>query len=380
MFSSLSLLASMLISWPLWFAVNGYPSTPLFSLLAAVSSSFLPLISLLSMSALILSIVRWQREQFQTILLTTVLCCFVLLVALDQNRLQAWVYQALFFILLKLITSNQKELHAAYAVSLSAIYFWSGLHKFNRTFDELAAPWLALPFHDWPSTLRAIAELGVWSSPALESLLAIGLLTKRGKKTAALGLIATHIMILYVLGPLGLNYNASVWPWNVSQIVILACCFLNRDYPAPPLKSIIGLSRSTQCMLILYCCMPALNRAGYWDNYPSFTLYSGDTPRAYVTLSIQELTRLNPMIQSVAKPIASTDSMVQFSIHDWSMAARNSPPYPERRVLLSACAKLCDKLQGNQTMTCRFLDRPPIYERQSRVEAFSCKALIEMGW
>lgn len=370
-------MVSMLISWPLWFSVDGYPSAPLFPFAAQVSPLFIPLISLLSMSVLVLSIVRWQREQFQTLLLATGLCSFGLLFILDQNRLQAWVYQALFFILLKLITSNQKDLHAAYALSLSAIYFWSGLHKFNRTFDELAAPWLAQPFHDWPSTLRAIAELGVWSSPALESLLAIGLLTERVKKFAALGLIATHIIILYVLGPLGLNYNVSVWPWNISQMALLICCFLNRDYPAPSLTHIMVLSRSVQCALVLYCCMPVLNRFGYWDNYPSFTLYSGDTPRAYVTLSAQELTHLHPTLQSVAKPIVSANAMMQFSIHDWSMAARHSPPYPERRVLLSACAKLCDQLGDSQTMTCRFFARPPINERQSRAEVLNCATIMQ---
>lgn len=365
----------MLISWPLWFSVDGYPSAPLFPFAAHVSPVFVPLISLLSVSVLILSIVRWQREQFQTILLTIVLCCFLFLFILDQNRLQAWVYQALFFILLRLIIDNPRHLHAAYAVSLSALYFWSGLQKFNRTFDELVAPWLALPFHNWPSMLRAIAELGVWGSPALESLLAIGLLTERGKKPAACGLIATHVMILYVLGPLGLNYNASVWPWNISQIAILSSCFLNRDYRAPPLKHIIRLSQRAQCMLILFCCMPALNRLGYWDNYPSFTLYSGDTPRAYVAISNQDLARLGAPIDSITKPIPGTDTMVQFSIHDWSMAARYSPPYPERRVLLSACAKLCDQLEDSQTMMCRLLDRPSIHERQSRIEAYSCAML-----
>lgn len=65
--------------------------------------------------------------------------------------------------------------------------------------------------------------------PLIEIMGAMLLLFASTQKKGAAILIATHVFNLIFLGPLGINYNKVVWPWNAVMIVLLAAIYIKND-------------------------------------------------------------------------------------------------------------------------------------------------------
>ena len=65
---------------------------------------------------------------------------------------------------------------------------------------------------------------------AVVEMVADGLLLfGRAQRFAAFVLVAMHLFIRIVLGPLGHNYNREVWPWNVMMMGLLALLYFRAE-------------------------------------------------------------------------------------------------------------------------------------------------------
>jgi hypothetical protein len=143
-----------------------------------------------------------------------------------------------------------------------------------------------------------------------------------------------HAMLLIVLGPLGLNTNSVVWPWNALMPILALVAFLRNDDPilAETWHSVTG-----KIMVALVGIFPALSFVGLWDSYLSASLYSGKTTEAVILLDEEGASEVPPEIQG---HIIRTSGKIGLEITGWSIAELNVPPYPEVRVYEQVAAKL----------------------------------------
>ena len=139
--------------------------------------------------------------------------------------------------------------------------------------------------------------------------------------------MAMHVFNLIWLGPLGLQYNKVVWPWNVAMIILLWMIFIKKEINAKLIWKNTGA-------LVAFCwiLLPALNLAGWWDNYLSCNLYSGNIPSMIICVkdNIDSL----PVAKFFNKrnmPGICDDGHI-LNIQNWALAEMNIPPYPEERV------------------------------------------------
>ena len=158
------------------------------------------------------------------------------------------------------------------------------------------------------------------------------------RKGAAI-LIATHVFNLIFLGPLGINYNKVVWPWNVVMIVSLAAIYIKNDVKV---YWNIMLHKRLLWLLILWGFLPLTNLFGLWDTYLSSSLYSGKTK--HLNICVDTLVNscpeaLQPFINKSPKK-NSCKKGVQISATTWSMTELNVPCYPEERVYKKLAKKL----------------------------------------
>ncbi len=133
-----------------------------------------------------------------------------------------------------------------------------------------------------------------------------------------------HALLLSLLGPWALDYNAVVWPWNVAMPFILYELFWSSGLPASEvLRS--GEWRSQWAAIVLFALLPALSLVDLWDDNLSFSLYGGNTLFADVILPSTTLSRLAPRARQVAQGLP--DGRFRLALDDWAHEALHVPAY-----------------------------------------------------
>ncbi len=155
----------------------------------------------------------------------------------DQSRWQPWFYQYVIMLIAIALAGPARPTAALNTCCLvvAATYIWSGLAKLNPRFMDNTFPWLVGPFVGaWPAPAQWLAHHLAFAAPFLECAVGVGFLTRRFRRAALFCAIGMHVAILIAIGPLGVNFNAVVWPWNVAMIAFLLILFFRRsEEPAP---------------------------------------------------------------------------------------------------------------------------------------------------
>ena len=254
---------------------------------------------------------------------------------LDMNRWQPWEYLYLTLVVISIVFyKNNRRRYTAVAFVLWSTYFFSGLSKFNSGF--LTSIWekmILIQFLHLPSAFAhsRLLHLTGFVIPLIEIMGAMLLLFASTQKKGAAILIATHVFNLIFLGPLGINYNKVVWPWNAVMIVLLAAIYIKNDVK---INWKIMLHKHLLWLLILWGVLPLTHLFGLWDTYLSSSLYSGKTKHLNIcvdTLVNSYPQALQPFINKTSSKIYCA-SGVQISATKWSMTELNVPCYPEERV------------------------------------------------
>lgn len=214
-------IAGLLLSYPLWHSSRDYPSIPVLSGLYFSNSFFDN-----SLFTLVLGLLLWgcirPLSSFNIILLNLISLFWV---CQDQSRLQPWfvIYNFILFIIITARRNKFKDQISLAAVQLivAAIYFWSGLQKFNTSFFLETYPWLVNPFLQIiPESLEGYFGLGALLVPFIEMGAGLALLFNWQRKKIVILLMLMHAFILTCLGPLGHNWNSVVWPWNLAMLIL----------------------------------------------------------------------------------------------------------------------------------------------------------------
>lgn len=319
------------ISWKVWMTDHLFPLTPSLSLLSAVPAWVHTLLFIGSLSAMVLVLFKPDHKQLLWILLGIEFSSCIL----DQGRWQPWEYQFLFTVFIYAVNIRRRELILpALLFMMAASYFYSGLQKVNPGF--LYVVWESVilrvlvsshtgPWPQWVSNIGYLLAI-------MELLAGITLLSTRYRPMAAVFLIAMQLLNLYLLGPLGLNYNRVVWPWDIMMALFLVIFVFYQREDQPALKLGDLWAGGNTLLLICWGILPMLNLFGLWDNYLSLNLYSGRLP--IVTICVKDdasLKELQPYI-SHEDAYHICGGKAQINIQLWAMDEMGVPPYPEMRV------------------------------------------------
>ena len=211
---------------------------------------------------------------------------FILTLALvldDINRLQPWLFMHMALLMVWLY--RKKDSFLLLRIFLIALYLWSGIHKLNINFAWEVFPYFMkafglnaefyLPANDIGSYALPTINHLAWIVPISEILIGLFLIfTKTKWLSIAIG-IPLHLIIIYILGPLGLNWNSVVWIWNLEFIFLLLICFKHADFIMPFSQLKNWFSR-IYITIVLVC--PALWYFNAWPHNFSYHLYSGYNP------------------------------------------------------------------------------------------------------
>ncbi|MCW3102381.1 MAG: hypothetical protein JWO09_821 [Bacteroidetes bacterium] len=329
--TAIACLASMLLCYKLWLGERNFPAVPLFHLpiLHHPLDYILPCIA--GILLLCIAIVRNPQK-----LIIGFVTAALLLALTDMNRWQPWFYQyvLMFFILCFFNyrcddTRRQEAIVSTFKLMVAAVYFWSGLQKLNPHFLSDTFPWLMEPItnHMAEGGINKLSFLG-YMFPLLEIGTGVCLLIPALQKPAVIASTIMHLFILFVLSPLGHNYNPVVWPWNVAMVAFVFVLFYNEaPFGFTAIRNAFSY-HSLKIVILLFVMMPLFNFFNLWDSYLSHNLYSGNTSNGlvYVSDSVEK------QLPDYLKPYAIGElNQNQITIKYWCMKELGVPAYPEKR-------------------------------------------------
>ncbi|MFK7969966.1 MAG: MauE/DoxX family redox-associated membrane protein [Bacteroidia bacterium] len=330
--TSLFLLLGVTLSYPLWLSAGrSFPVLPVIESLPIIGSPF----DFLLLGGLVLGVV-WVFFSKRPAAIWALLGLLLLLLIQDYMRWQPWVYVYI-LLLLPFVLKNKSGYLNYVIILLAGIYVWSGIHKLNPNFVELTFSDILTTLFQIksPETLRQLQPLG-YLIPVLEIAMGICLLFPRLRNIGVYLVLLSHSFILLYLSPFGTNYNIVVYPWNVAMMVVVwLACYKNdiQIITVPKGWSIAGV--------MLVWVMPALNLAGAWDHYPSFSLYADKIHEFYIAVEEKEVGKLPVSSRRYFVQIAGMQGGEVIDINAWSMGELNVPFYPETRVFKQLTKPFC---------------------------------------
>lgn len=224
--------STLLLSAPLWLTRRDYPHTPIWTFLPQPP---FPLDHVLLAAAVVCMAILVVRPQVRWALRVS-LSIVMLWAILDQSRWQPYAIHYSVILGCFLIGDTPVLLRGGFSflvparLLLAGTYFYSGIQKINFefvtwVFPRLVEPVVGRTVHDWPLQFQWSAGITV---AVLEAAAGLSLLSgSRMRRCGAWILIAMHLSLLALIGPLGHGWNPIVWPWNVTMILALVVLFIS---------------------------------------------------------------------------------------------------------------------------------------------------------
>ena len=111
---------------------------------------------------------------------------------------------------------------------------------------------------------------------------------------------------------------------------------------------------------------------GLWDNYLSFSLYSGKINTFYIAVGDQELGKVDSRLHKYFLKIEGLHGGEIIDINKWAMDALNVPFYPETRNLKKIGKRFCKLgIRGDQLYFLQF----ELPMEKVKFKRFSCAKL-----
>ncbi len=266
---------------------------------------------------------------------------YLALIVFDLHRLTPYmiVYLGVFAALI-LLKYDSSILYTALLIIASGVYIFSGWHKLNIDFVIDIAPrfWLySLPFNYTNAIGYGFAIIEIGSG--------LLLLLPLTRKLACIPLLLMHILIIWKLGPLKLDWNSIVLPWNFLMILILIYLFRKSELStfrigsAQPMIIVLG---------VFFWLLPALSQIIWIPENLSMMLYSGKSKNGYLVVN-NHLDRLSPYDE-----IPEKEKML-ISLQRLSMEERGIAIHPELKIY----DKILENFKSQIPQTDRIYYMPP---------------------
>ena len=328
---------SKLICYKLWLANRLFPLVPVNDSLSFLPSFVHSALFAISLVSMLMIMIFPNKKTVAILVIAEVLSCL-----LDQNRWQPWEYQFIFMLLVYVSFKDEKQARFSWQLIIAGVFFFSGLGKLNSAF--IHDVWQNLMLHRW----LGIAPVNIWfirsgyALPLIEMTAAICLLIGKARKPAVWVLTLMHVVILLMLGPVGLNINAVIWPWNVLMPLLLFSLFYNSSTAYDH-----AYFRKPLAWLVLLCwwILPWFQLAGYWDKYLSSVLYSGGVEQLFIcTNNPAAKKQMTVYIDKEFKVIPCSPVL---SVYKWGVTEMKTAPYPEKRIYKAIIAAWEKKYPNN---------------------------------
>ena len=249
-------LATIAITWPLW-QIRSFP--PLLPILPSSVPQWN--FGWLMVVSCLFALVRPWLGGWVHLVVMLIACVF------DEMRTQPQFFAIWVFMLV----AAQPKLEPIAKWFVISMWIWAGTHKL------ISPDWLSHSTTDL--LVRVSLDPITWHWPfaigiALSEILS-GLVAIVAPKKAAYLCVLMHVGIILFLSPLGLDWNYSVFPWNLATAVLGFDIFRRSEYRLPKARwEFVAAS-----LLMLY---PAGFYLGWVDHGISFVFYSGNTPYGLV--------------------------------------------------------------------------------------------------
>lgn len=298
------------------------------------------------------------------------------LVALNQQRLQAWAYLLMLFTTV-IVSSPPERAVKHLRWLLISLYCYSALGKFDSQFvHTVGQQLLDVGLGLLGGSIESLTPTGRWVLvllfPTFELAVAIGLAWPKTRRLAGLIAILLHLGLIVLLGPLGLNHRPSVLVWNVQvalQAYWLFCLRGSSDSAAEATS--VAPSAATerrsariaawvgQLTVWTAMTMPLGERLGCWDHWPSWALYAPHSSRALMEVSAPAVERLPAALRALmADQPDGDDSLTiwrEVPMDRWSLQALDTPIYPQARFQLGVAEWLATGLSAHDGVRVRLL-------------------------
>lgn len=282
-------------------------------------------------------------------------------ICLNQHRLQPWAYQLGLFLFVWLTCPSRLQ-YVLLRWLMISIYFFSALGKLDFEFLHSVgqnmlgaiAKILRLDVDAIPNGTQLVL---ISMFPLVELSIAIGLAWPKSRFLAGWLAIGLHLSLLVILGPLGLNHRPSVLVWNV-QFAVLAFLLFIRTGKQPiatlavepmtnsemPDRFPTWLQWSCASLIGIVTILPATERFGVWDHWPSWALYAPHSSRVRVEVSGPGLSRLPAdLVKLTIVTVPSDEEIlgwINVPIDRWSLQSLDTPIYPQARFQLGVARQI----------------------------------------
>jgi uncharacterized membrane protein YphA (DoxX/SURF4 family) len=318
-----------LMGWRMWTTDRLFPTAPVFESLDQVPPVIHVILLVLSLLCIVV-LLFFSKNKF---IMAGLLAVEIFSCLLDQNRWQPYEYQCIFIIFIFLVNADKPKLILSlFTIILASTYFYSGLGKLNGSF--LHSIWMQIilkSFLKIPSNIagsRYLYHAG-YLLGLFELVAGIGLLFPKTKKIAAIALILMQLFILLLLGPLGLSYNAIVWPWNMVMILYLYLIFIKKQERVIAPKFVF--QGWNKLIFVVWGILPALHFVGYWDGFLSSSMYSGKAPKMIICIKdTSKCRQLQAFYKKRRYKICNGQAYIE--LQNWAITETNAIPNPEMRI------------------------------------------------
>ncbi|MFM7593451.1 MAG: hypothetical protein ACKO85_16790 [Isosphaeraceae bacterium] len=340
-------LLMMAVSWPIWFESPNIPHFPAVGLKPQPEISRGLALACLAGLGLSLTQKLGRTGSLLILLSGTALVC------LDQQRLQAWFYQAL------VLSAIYAALPGPWAIGFArffavTLYFHSALSKLDWSFAHSMGPYLLSPITQLlqipaNSTITPKLALGL----PIGELFVTFLLVSGHFRAGRAGIIAMHLGLITLLGPWALDHSANVLLWNISMILQAIVLFR----PDPPVATPAAnplLMGFVQLLLMFVAILPFFERAGLCDAWPAFALYSGHVEQMRLEFSGESTEQIPEELRPFFK--RSGNTFVP-DITLWARSKMGTPPYPAARIQRRLARHFAEKCPPGQPIQAIFLGK-----------------------
>lgn len=333
---SISLIASLLVAQRGWvLQERTYPRLPLFDSLT-ITAPIEPLLY----SAMLIVLLLFNFSARKKLLVSIFVIATAATIAFDTTRLQPWLYllSIMLFLVALPAPSGKKSVGNvldSLRICILGTYLFAGIQKLNISFCQTVVPSM-MPKFVPPLPQDLALAIGI-SAAVTEAALAILLTCAPTSRIGAWLAIFFHAITLWMITHLG--WNAVVWPWNISMMLLVYLLFIRTRS-----QSAFGLlwpdSLQKALAVIIFLLLPCLNFFGLWPNYLSAALYSGNVPVLRVLVDPADEERLPSAIRQAID--ISDRQKPTLLAERWGIEELGIPSFPEVRTLEQLAKKLLE--------------------------------------
>ncbi|MDB4564572.1 hypothetical protein N9099_01400 [Mariniblastus sp.] len=305
-------------TWKLWTPQDVFPQIPFLASLITTPTSVDWICLGLAASGLVICLFAKEGKALNTALILFALPTIVLIL-LDQHRLQPWAYQ---LVVLAIVIATSTKLNAVRRIQVItvSIYIFSGVSKLDYQFvhtvgDQMLSTLIGifgLTTENWPTQIRNSAVL---CFPTAEIFIGVGLLIPKIRNYAVASAVVMHTVLLVLL------FNdvsgSGVLIWNLFFIFQIIWIFYRQPKPKPKPKLTPTANHSLldsigYLVTLGVVTFPLTQPMGICDHWPAWQVYAPRCSRA-----------------KLESPIENNELWNNFG--QWSNQTLAVPVYPQAR-------------------------------------------------